>query len=194
MEELYLCSPSVKKFWLNKSQLEFQKGVLYYRWEDNPPKSLLIIPDVLKEEIMVGYHDCPTSGHLGQKKTLNHVKCSYMWDELTTAVCLYVRTHPICNKNKKAKTRPKTGLRNFRAVHMDILGPFLPSQSGNRYILLMIDQFTKWVEIHAIPEQTAEQTARIAVNQFFTRFGAPSIADSYRPGEKFRWSGYESLV
>ena len=55
---------------------------------------------------------------------------------------------------------------------MDILGPFPPSQSGNRYILLMIDQFTKWVEIHAIPEQTAEQTARIAVNQFFTHFGA----------------------
>ena len=56
---------------------------------------------------------------------------------------------------------------------MDILGPFLLSQLGNRYILLMIDQFTKWVAIHAIPEQTAEQTARIAVNQFFTHFGAP---------------------
>ena len=178
LEELYLCSPSVKKFWLNKSQLEFQKGVLYYRWEDNPPKFLLLIPDALKEEIMVGCHDCPTSGHLGQKKTLDRVKRSYMWHELTTDMCLYVRTCPICNKNKKAKTKPKAGLRNFRAgtpmecVHMDILGPFPLSQSGNHYILLMIDQFTKWVEIHAIPEQTAEQTARIAVNQFFTRFGA----------------------
>ena len=94
-------------------------------------------------------------------------------------MCLYVRTCPICNKNKKAKTKPKAGLRNFRAgapmehVHMDILGPFPPSQLGNRYILLMIDQFMKWVEIHAIPEQTAEQTARIAVNQFFMHFGAP---------------------
>ena len=179
LEELYLCSPSVKKFWLNKLQLEFQKGVLYYRWEDNPPKSLLLIPDALKGEIMAGCHDCPMLGHLGQKKTLDRVKRSYMWHGLTTDVCLYVRTCPICNKNKKAKTKPKAGLRNFRAgapmerVHMDILGPFPPSQSGNRYILLMIDQFTKWVEIHAIPEQTAEQTARIAVNQFFTRFGAP---------------------
>ena len=139
----------------------------------------MLIPDALKEEIMVGCHDCPTSGHLGQKKTLDHVKHSYMWHELTTDVCLYVCTCPICNKNKKAKTKPKAGLRNFRAgapmahVHMDILGPFPPSQLGNHYILLMIDQFTKWVEIHAIPEQTAEQTARIAVNQFFTHFGAP---------------------
>ena len=37
----------------------------------------------------------------------------------------------------------------------------------------MIDQFMKWVEIHAMPEQTAERTARIAIDQFFTRFGAP---------------------
>ena len=102
-----------------------------------------------------------------------------MWHELTTDTCIYVRTCPICNKNKKAKTKPRVGLRNFQAgapmetVHMDILGPFPPWQSGNCYILLMIDQFTKWVEIHVIPEQTAERTARIAVDQFFTCFGAP---------------------
>ena len=27
LDELYLCSPMVKKFWLSKSQLEFQEGV-----------------------------------------------------------------------------------------------------------------------------------------------------------------------
>ena len=65
---------------------------------------------------------------LDKKKTLDRVNCSYMWHELTTDVCLYVRTCPVCNKNKKAKTKPKAGLRNFRAwapmerVHMDILG------------------------------------------------------------------------
>ena len=179
LADLYLCSPTVKKFWLSKSQLEFQKRVLYYRWEGDSSQLLLLVPDALKEEVLSGCHDCPTSGHLGQKKTLDRVKRSFMWHELTTDTCIYVRTCPICNKNKKAKTKPRAGLRNFRAgapmerVHMDILGPFPPSQLGNRYILLMIDQFTKWVEIHAIPEQTAEQTARIAVDQFFTRFGAP---------------------
>ena len=61
----------------------------------------------------------------------------------------------------------------MECVHMDILGPFPPSQSGNHYILLMIDQFMKWVKIHAIPEQTAERTARIAIDQFFMRFGTP---------------------
>ena len=37
----------------------------------------------------------------------------------------------------------------------------------------MVDQFTKWVEIHALPDITAVQTAKCAVDQFFSRFGTP---------------------
>ena len=35
-------------------------------------------------------------------------------------------------------------------VHVDILGPFTTSHSGNEYILMMCDQFTKWLECAAI--------------------------------------------
>ena len=169
----------VKKFWLSKSQLEFQEGVLRYKWEDNTVRLLFIVPAILKDEVLAGCHDCPTSGHLGTQKTLDRVKRSFIWHELTTDVSIYVRSCPVCNKNKKSTVKPRAGLHSFRAgapmewVHMDILGPFPPSESGNRYILLMVDQFTKWVEIHPIPDQTAERMARIAVDQFFSRFGAP---------------------
>ena len=179
LDELYLCSPMVKKFWLSKSQLEFQEGVLRYKWEDNTARLLFIVPATLKDEVLAGCHDCPTSGHLGTQKTLDRVKRSFIWHELTTDVSIYVRSCPVCNKNKKSTVKPRAGLGSFRAgapmewVHMDILGPFPPSESGNHYILLMVDQFTKWVEIHPIPDQTAERMARIAVDQFFSRFGAP---------------------
>ena len=38
---------------------------------------------------------------------------------------------------------------------------------------MMVDQFTKWVECIPLPSQTAEITARAAVNEFFSRFGYP---------------------
>ena len=38
---------------------------------------------------------------------------------------------------------------------------------------MIIDQFTKWVECVPLPTQTAEQTAKAAVDQFFSRFGTP---------------------
>ena len=37
----------------------------------------------------------------------------------------------------------------------------------------MVDQFSKLVEIHAIPDISAEQTARCAIDQFLSCFGAP---------------------
>ncbi|XP_053389258.1 protein NYNRIN-like [Mercenaria mercenaria] len=37
----------------------------------------------------------------------------------------------------------------------------------------MVDQFTKWVECIPLPTQSAEDTARGAVNHFFARFGVP---------------------
>lgn len=56
-------------------------------------------------------------------------------------------------------------------VHLDFLGPLPESTAGNSNILVMVDQFTKWVECIALPSQTAEVTARAAVNEFFAKFG-----------------------
>jgi transposase InsO family protein len=48
-----------------------------------------------------------------------------------------------------------------------------PTKDDNSYILVMVDQFTKWVECIPLPSQSAEDTARAAINQFFSRFGFP---------------------
>ena len=58
-------------------------------------------------------------------------------------------------------------------VHLDFLGPFPVTKRNNSYILMMVDQFTKWVECIPLSTQTADVTAQAAVNEFFTRFGYP---------------------
>ena len=65
-------------------------------------------------------------------------------------------------------------------VHIDILGPFPISRSGNRYVLMLIDQFTRWLEAYPLPDQTAEQVARVVVDQFIARFGSPLYIHSDR--------------
>ena len=40
-------------------------------------------------------------------------------------------------------------------IHIDILGPIKTSQDGNVYILMLVDQFTKWLECWPLPNQTA---------------------------------------
>ena len=85
----------------------------------------------------------------------------------------------MCNRNKKPLVKPRASLGCFHAgahmqrVQMDMLGPFPQSEWGNKYILVMVDQFSKWVEIHSIPDISAKQTAQCAMGQFFSCFGAP---------------------
>ena len=63
---------------------------------------------------------------------------------------------------KGINRKPRAPLVNFDAgaplerVHVDLLGPFPLSDNGNVYVLVVVDQFTKWVECYAIPNQTAE--------------------------------------
>ena len=58
-------------------------------------------------------------------------------------------------------------------VHLDFLGPLPKTPRGNETILMMVDQLTKWVECIPLLSQTAVETARVAVDHFFSRFGYP---------------------
>jgi transposase InsO family protein len=55
----------------------------------------------------------------------------------------------------------------------DVFGPLPATTRGNHYILVVIDAFTRWVEIFPIPDQTAETTANVILNEVISRYGCP---------------------
>ena len=61
----------------------------------------------------------------------------------------------------------------MESVHIDYLGPHPKTNKGNEHILIIVDQFTKWVDVIPLATQTAELTARTLVSEFFSRFGYP---------------------
>jgi hypothetical protein len=52
----------------------------------------------------------------------------------------------------------------------DLLGPLPVTPRGNKYILTITDYFTKWVEIVAVPDQTAVTCAQIRLNEVVIPF------------------------
>ena len=74
-----------------------------------------MVPESLREQVLQGCHDCPTSGNLGQQMMYDHVKRSFMWHEMSTDVTLYVKTCAICSKNKKPWIKPKAQLGSYHA-------------------------------------------------------------------------------
>ena len=55
----------------------------------------------------------------------------------------------------------------------DILGPLPETTKGNRFILVVSDHFTKWVEIFPVPNFTAKTCADKILNEVIARFGCP---------------------
>lgn len=55
----------------------------------------------------------------------------------------------------------------------DLAGPLPPSKTGFIYIMVMIEHFSKWIELTPLVDNTSEETAK-AFLQVCTHFGAPA--------------------
>ncbi|GBM94686.1 Retrovirus-related Pol polyprotein from transposon 412 [Araneus ventricosus] len=61
---------------------------------------------------------------------------------------------------------------------LDILGPFPVTTEGNRYVLVLMDYFTKWPEAIPIPDQEASTVAEELVRSWISGCGVPMILHS----------------
>ncbi|GFS98372.1 retrovirus-related Pol polyprotein from transposon 412 [Trichonephila clavipes] len=61
----------------------------------------------------------------------------------------------------------------FERIAFDILGPLPRTASGNKYLLVVMDYFTKWPEVYPIPDQEAPTVAEAVVQHWISRYGVP---------------------
>ncbi|GFW94963.1 hypothetical protein TNCV_1464611 [Trichonephila clavipes] len=61
----------------------------------------------------------------------------------------------------------------FERIAFDILGPLQRTAYGNKYLLVVIDYFTKWPEVYPIPDQEAPTVAEAVVQHWISRYGVP---------------------
>ena len=71
----------------------------------------------------------------------------------------------------------------MQVVGMDIVGPFVRSRGGNKYLLNIIDHCTGWAESYPLPRKTAEWERRRLERDFFPRHGVPEVIITDRGGE-----------
>uniref|UniRef100_A0A3Q0S5U4 Integrase catalytic domain-containing protein n=1 Tax=Amphilophus citrinellus TaxID=61819 RepID=A0A3Q0S5U4_AMPCI len=62
----------------------------------------------------------------------------------------------------------------------DYVGPLPRAQRGNAYILNFVDYFSKWIEVSAVREATAQVAADKFITEIFARHGSPSYLISDR--------------
>ena len=181
-QEMSTKSPAARQYWLLWDNLEIHNGVLFKRFvkRDGTGECLqLIVPQSLKQRILRQMHDSVVSGHFGCKKTKAKVLQAFYWYGLREDIASYIRKCDICAVDKKPMKTPRAPLGSLRAgapgdcLATDYLGPLPVTERGNRYILLLTDHFTKYVEIIAVPYMTAEVCAAKILNEYVSRWGCP---------------------
>ena len=82
----------------------------------------------------------------------------------------------ICDKKESAKAKSSWPIHTnhlFERFGLDYVGPLTESSSGNQYIIVATEYYTKWPI--AIPTKTADGsiTARFLYSEIFCTFGSP---------------------
>ena len=58
-------------------------------------------------------------------------------------------------------------------IAVDIMGPLPESRSGNLYILVVDDYFSKWIDAWAMPDMETSTIADLLVSRIFCQWGFP---------------------
>ncbi|KMQ87964.1 krab-a domain-containing protein, partial [Lasius niger] len=130
---------------------------------------------ILKNEA----HDSSSGGHFGVNKTLGKIRKRFYWATCKTDVEDWCSTCKICVAKKGPAGKGKSPLQIlnvgalFERVEMNVLGPLPKTVSGNRYLLVITDCFTKWVEAIPLKNIRAKQVAEAFVSQIVSRHGVP---------------------
>nr|GEW32104.1 reverse transcriptase domain-containing protein [Tanacetum cinerariifolium] len=128
--------------------------------------------------ILKACHYGPTGGHHGPNYTAKKVFDSgFHWPTIFRDAQDLVKTCDVCQRQGKISQRdeiPQNSIQVCKIFYVwgiVFMGPFMYSQ-GNKYILVAVDNLSKWVEAKALPTNDARIVCKF-LKSLFARFGTP---------------------
>ena len=174
-EEISGTDEKMKTYWAQWPRLLLHKGVLCRKYLDVKTDThflQILVPCSSREEV----HDHLTGGYLGTTKTIEKVKKRFYWYKYKEFIENWVKKCPKCQARRLPKLRPRAPMKQDRVgvpmerVYLDLLGPFPERRNKNKYVLPIVDQFTRWVELFPIRNVEAVTVAKVFVNEFVSRY------------------------
>ena len=152
-------------------------------WRRRSPPSVgsqLVVPIKKRQDFIKQFHDSLFAGHLGITRTVFRLQHRVYWPGLRGDFQTYIQSCTTCIARKSPCPRKvpmghaKVGHR-WERVAMDLLDMSVTTSRGNRYVLVMVDCFTRWTEAFPLPDKTAQSVVDAFFNQVVCHFGMPSV-------------------
>ncbi|CAK1542499.1 unnamed protein product [Leptosia nina] len=164
----------------NKKGYLIHKGVLYrYIPDQDDDNAKLLVPKQEINAILKAYHDSPVSGHVGVDKTIARITNHFWWSGIRKDVIKHIKSCIDCQRYKPSNLKP-AGLfqstansQRFETLSIDLFGPLPKSLNEEKWVFIIEDVATKWIELFAMREATSEACAHILINEIILRYGIP---------------------
>ena len=138
----------------------------------------MILPPSLRDKVLMLLHQNPTGGHLGVNRNVARFEQQFYWPGMQRIISHSIRSCLTCEKfkpskeNTMARLQPINTQRVLELLEIDFVGPLTTTNQGHKYIVTVIDHFSKYAVAYA----TATQDTKAVIDclkQYFSQFGIP---------------------
>lgn len=159
-------------------------GILKYHSEERGkvPRELIVLPAEDHAAAIAESHSSLEGGHESPPKMVERIRKTWWWPGITTDAFTFANDCPVCRKNKKKDPKSCTELklsepatRPFERCSIDLLGPWKSQEGGKKYILVIIDAFSKFAQFVVVNNKTAEEVADKLWHKWIVQFGAFTV-------------------
>jgi exonuclease III len=141
----------------------------------------IVVPAKLRRQVLRHFHTSPLSAHAGRKRVIHLVSRHFWWQSLSKDVRNWVRRCAVCARRKVPRPMhvgPQRHLqvkRPWQTVGIDFVGPCLETTEGNKYIMTIVDHFSRYPMAIAVPDQRAETVMRVLMERVVAHHGVPEV-------------------
>lgn len=169
--------------WAMWDRLAIEEGVLVFDFGPTYVRRV-VVPQPLVTEVLSELHQ--QLGHAGVNKLETAARRRFWWPHQRRDIMNFCQTCERCATFKSPRIAHKAPLQSVTAgypneiVGADLIGPLPETPRGNRYILVMVDYFTKWCEAVPIAQADTVTVATAMTNHWVCQWGAPGQLHSDR--------------
>lgn len=137
------------------------------------------IPQPLRHGVFKQFHNL---SHPGVRTSRKLIKRRFIWPNMNIDIKNWVKSCHPCQLVKIGK-HTRTPLqpivepdRKFEKIHLDLV--HLPFKNGFKFVLTIIDRFSRWPEAIPLKEASAETVISSIINVWIARFGIPKYVST----------------
>ena len=162
-------------------QCYLNDGVLCCKFQGLPNfgYTQLVLPSCLRHSVLQHLHN--ELGNLRLHRLWKAVKQRYYWPGYKGDIQKWIAECASCqqrNAPQPAVQGTITAKHPFDIISWDIMGPLPLTTQGNKYVLVVTNLFSKWIEAFLLKTTNSETLAKVLIDEVIFRYGMPSSLHS----------------